>query len=266
LWPTFGADCGKIRPMTTPPPSPTVQTPLASLSPAALQTLRAAFEQVRGRILAATAHAGREPGSVTLLAVTKTFGPEVIAAAAALGQRAFGENYVQEAVRKMERLDEAGDAAALQWHFIGPIQSNKTRLIAQHFAWVQSVERASIAQRLSAQRPPQLPPLQVLLEVNISAEQSKSGAAPPELVDLAQRVAELPQLSLRGLMAIPRPGLPASEQRATFARLRDLFDNLRRRFPTVDTLSMGMSADFEDAIAEGSTMVRVGSALFGERR
>ncbi len=242
--------------MTTPPP-PTQSTPARRLD------LPAAFENVRERILAATLRSGRAPGSVTLLAVTKTFGPEIVAAAAALGQHAFGENYAQEAIAKMERLADAG---ALEWHFIGPIQSNKTRPIASRFAWVQSVERSSIAQRLSAQRPPELPPLQVLLEVNVSAQQSKSGVAPAELLDLAAQVAALPRLCLRGLMAIPRPGMAPSEQRADFARMRELFEDLRRRFATVDTLSMGMSGDFEAAIAEGSTMVRVGSALFGERK
>jgi pyridoxal phosphate enzyme (YggS family) len=230
-----------------------------------LESLRAAFEQVRARILAATLRAGREPGSVTLLAVSKTFSADVVAASAAFGQRCFGENYVQEAVAKIGRVANSG-TGALQWHFIGPIQSNKTRLIAEHFDWVQSLERASIAQRLSAQRPPQQPALQVLLEVNISGESSKSGAAPAELAALAEQVAGMPRLCLRGLMAIPQPGMTESEQQACFARLRDLFEQLRRRFPAVDTLSMGMSADFEAAIAQGSTMVRLGSALFGERK
>jgi pyridoxal phosphate enzyme (YggS family) len=238
--------------------------PLAALAPPAAQRLRAAFERLRARIEAATAAAGRQPGSVTLLAVSKTFGADVVAAAAGLGQRAFGENYVQEAVAKIERLGAAG-FGALEWHYIGPIQSNKTRLIAGHFAWVQSLERASIALRLSAQRPSELAPLQVLLQVNLDAEATKSGVAPQQLAELAAQVALLPRLRLRGLMAIPRPDLSATEQQSVFAQLREHFERLRERFPTVDTLSMGMSADFEVAIAQGSTMVRVGSALFGER-
>jgi pyridoxal phosphate enzyme (YggS family) len=227
--------------------------------------LAASFARVRARIDAAVAGAGRAPGSVALLAVTKTFAPAVVAAAAALGQRAFGENYVQEAVAKMAALAPPWDGA-LQWHFIGPIQSNKTRPIAEHFDWVQSLERAAVARRLSEQRPPHLPPLQVLLEVNISGEASKSGVAPAELPALAEAVAALPRLALRGLMAIPQPSLAPAQRQAVFARLRGLHEALRRAHPAADTLSMGMSADFEAAIAEGSTLVRVGSALFGERR
>jgi pyridoxal phosphate enzyme (YggS family) len=223
------------------------------------------FDAVRARIEAATARAGRAPGSVALLAVSKTFAPNVVAAAAALGQRAFGENYVQEAVAKIEALAPQW-GAALQWHFIGPIQSNKTRPIAEHFAWVQSLERAAIARRLSEQRPAGLAPLQVLLQVNISGEASKSGVAPAELPALAADVAALPRLALRGLMAIPQPDLAPAQQHEVFARLRALHEALRREHPGADTLSMGMSADFEAAIAEGSTLVRVGSALFGERR
>ncbi len=228
-----------------------------------MNSLRGAFERVRERIRAAAERSGRAADSVQLLAVSKTFGPEVVAAAAALGQRRFGENYAQEALAKMDRLAEAGP---LEWHCIGPLQSNKTRLVAARFDWVQSLERASIAQRLSAQRPPALAPLQVLLEVNISGEASKSGVAPEALPELAERVAALPQLCLRGLMAIPPPGLAPGEQRANFERLRELFEAQRARYPQTDTLSMGMSADFEEAIAAGSTLVRVGSALFGERQ
>jgi hypothetical protein len=237
--------------------------PLEALPADRAQALRAALEAVRGRMRAAALRAGRAPDSVRLLAASKTFGPEVLAAAAALGQRAFGENYVQEAVAKMDRL--AG-IAGLEWHFIGPIQSNKTRLIAERFAWVQSLERDSIARRLSAQRPEALPPLQILIEVNINAEESKSGVAPEAMPELAALVAGLPRLCLRGLMAIPRPGLAPDELQGTFERLRRIFEDLRRRHPTADTLSMGMSADFEQAIAAGSTMVRIGSALFGERK
>jgi len=176
---------------------------------------------------------------------------------------------VQEAVAKIQALRALPDLPALQWHFIGPLQSNKTRLVAAHFDWVQSVERLSVAQRLSAQRPAQLAPLQVLLEVNISGEASKSGAAAADVVALARAVAALPRLQLRGLMAIPAPGLAPSAQLAVFARLRALFAEVRAALAgaadAFDTLSMGMSADFEAAIAAGATMVRVGSAIFGER-
>lgn len=221
------------------------------------------------RIEAAQALHNRAPGSVALLAVSKAFPAPAVAAAAACGQRAFGENYVQEAVAKMAAL--AAPPAPLAWHFIGPIQGNKTRLIAGHFDWVQSIERLAIAQRLSAQRPGHLAPLQVLLQVNISGEASKSGVAPADVDALALAVAALPRLQLRGLMAIPQQSRVPGEQRAVFARMRALFEQTGRRLaaggaaPSWDTLSMGMSADFEAAIAEGATLVRVGSALFGER-
>jgi hypothetical protein len=240
--------------------------------------LKSSLEQLWARIRQAEERFGRAPGSVQLLAVTKAFGPQAIAAAAALGQHAFGENYAQEAVAKMEALQAYAGLPPLEWHFIGPIQSNKTRLIAEHFHWVQSVDRISVARRLSVQRPATLPPLQALVEVNISGEASKGGVPAEEALDLALQMAALPQLRLRGLMAIPQPGLPFAEQRASFARLRALFEALRTQLPAqpsaapgagagalFDTLSMGMSADFEAAIAEGSTMVRVGSAIFGER-
>ncbi len=220
---------------------------------------------------AAARRAGRPPQDVALLAVTKTFGTATVAAAARLGQRAFGENYAQEAVAKMAQLHQYPDVPPLQWHFIGPLQSNKTRLVAENFDWVQSLERLSIAQRLDAQRPAGRPPLQVLIEVNVSGEASKSGVAPEALLELALPVAGLPRLCLRGLMAIPAPGLGTEGQAAAFARLRALHATLRAALPApaaarVDTLSMGMSADFETAIAGGSTMVRVGSAIFGERQ
>jgi len=248
--------------------------------------LKHSFEQLWARIHDTERHYGRAPGSVRLLAVTKAFGPQAVAAAAALGQRAFGENYAQEAVAKMTQLRAWGDLPALEWHFIGPLQSNKTRLIAEHFHWVQSIDRVHVARRLSAQRPQIQPPLQVLLEVNISGEASKGGVTAPEVPALAQEVATLPNLQLRGLMAIPQPGLPFAQQRSSFAKLRELFESVRRQLPGApasegpagsdrdlaphpaalfDTLSMGMSGDFEAAIAEGSTMVRVGSAIFGER-
>jgi len=232
---------------------------------------------VRERMRKAVAAAGRPDGAVRLVAVSKTFGAPVVAGAARLGQHRFGENYAQEAIAKMEGLRAYSDLPPLEWHFIGPIQSNKTRLIAAHFSWVQSIDRLSVAQRLSAQRPPGSPALQALIEVNLSGEASKSGIHPEHLAALGLAIARLPNLELRGLMAIPEPGLAPAGQRAAFARLRDLLASLREalgRDPScppraalqLDTLSMGMSADFENAIAEGSTMVRVGSAIFGERK
>lgn len=252
--------------MTAPlPGAPLAPDALPPLSPTEAARLQDAYAALRARIGAAALARGRGAGSVTLLAVSKTFGPQVVAAAAALGQRAFGENYVQEAVTKMDRLAAAG-LGGLVWHFIGPIQSNKTRPIAERFDWVQSVERASIARRLSEQRPAALAPLQVLVEVNVSAEDSKSGVDPAALPELADTVAALPRLALRGIMAIPKPGLEPAQQHAAFARLRALFEALRARHAGVDTLSMGMSADFEAAIDEGATLVRIGSALFGARK
>jgi pyridoxal phosphate enzyme (YggS family) len=251
--------------------------PLPPLDPDAQARLAARLQDVRARIGAAEAAAGRKPGAVQLLAVSKTFGAQTIAAAARLGQRLFGENYAQEAAAKMDALRAADDLPALEWHFIGPIQSNKTRLIATRFDWVQSIDRLSIARRLSDQRPPELPPLQVLVEVNISGEASKGGVAPDQLAELALGINALPRLHLRGLMAIPAAGLGAEEQHAAFARLRGLLMTLHQRLdaephrartadgPALDTLSMGMSADFEAAIAEGASLVRVGSAIFGER-
>jgi len=196
-----------------------------------------------------------------VLAVSKTRDAEEVRAAAALGLRDFGENYVQEGLAKIEAL--AG--LDLCWHFIGPIQSNKTRAIAEHFAWVHSVDRLKIAQRLSAQRPAQLPDLQVCLQVNISGEDSKSGVDPTELMALATAVAQLPRLQLRGLMAIPAPADTLAQQRVPFARLRSALVALQATLPTLDTLSMGMSGDLEAAIAEGATIVRVGTDLFGPR-
>ncbi|MBM68877.1 MAG: YggS family pyridoxal phosphate-dependent enzyme [Haliea sp.] len=203
----------------------------------------------------------RAPEGIRVLAVSKTRDAEEVRAAAALGLRDFGENYVQEGLAKIEAL--AG--LDLCWHFIGPIQSNKTRALAEHFAWVHSVDRLKIAQRLSAQRPAQLPDLQVCLQVNISGEDSKSGVDPSELLALATAVAQLPRLQLRGLMAIPAPADTLARQREPFARLRDALVALQATLPTLDTLSMGMSGDLEAAIAEGATIVRVGTDLFGPR-
>jgi len=215
-------------------------------------------------IVAAAQEAGRPAESVQLLAVSKTFGADAVLEAVAAGQRAFGENYLQEGVDKIKAVQEAG-APPLEWHFIGPIQSNKTRPIAEHFDWVHTVEREKIAQRLSEQRPAGLAPLQICLQVNISGEASKSGVTPQELSALAHKVAALPNLTLRGLMAIPEPVEDYAQHRAAFAALRALYQQLRAEGLALDTLSMGMSADLRAAIVEGATIVRVGSAIFGSR-
>ena len=213
------------------------------------------------RIAEAARAAGRDPADVRLLAVSKTWPADSVREAAAAGQRAFGENYVQEGVAKVEALADLG----LEWHFIGPLQSNKTRLVANSFAWVHSVDRLKIAERLSEQRDVHLPPLDICIQVNVSGEASKSGVAPSDLRGLAQSVAALPRLRLRGLMAIPEPTADMALQRARFASLRALRDALNAGGLALDTLSMGMSDDLEAAIAEGSTMVRVGTAIFGLR-
>ncbi|MBL8382664.1 MAG: YggS family pyridoxal phosphate-dependent enzyme [Burkholderiales bacterium] len=205
--------------------------------------------------------AGRRPESVRLLAVSKTFAADDVAAAHAAGQTAFGENYVQEGVAKVAALAALG----LEWHFIGPIQSNKTRPIAEHFSWVHSIDRLKIAERLSAQRPAHLPDLQVCLQVNISGETSKSGIESAAILRLAREVAALPRLRLRGLMTIPRPAATLAEQRAPFRELRLLLEAINAAGIGCDTLSMGMSADLEAAILEGATIVRVGTAIFGAR-
>jgi len=218
-------------------------------------------QAVRARIADAAAEAGRDAVSVHLLAVSKTFGSAAVRGLAACGQLEFGENYLQEALEKQAALRDL----PLVWHFIGPIQSNKTRAIAEAFNWVHSVDRLKIAERLSAQRPAGLPPLQVCIEVNVSGEASKGGVTIRELPALADSVAVLPNLQLRGLMAIPAPVADVAKQRAAFRQVREAFDTLRARGHTLDTLSMGMSADLEAAILEGATIVRVGTALFGER-
>lgn len=225
-------------------------------------TIAANLQAVRGRIARAAATANRPPENVRLLAVSKTFGAPQIVAAWQAGQRAFGENFVQEA------LDKSGELAHLdiEWHFIGPVQSNKTRSIAGHFAWVHSIEREKIAQRLNDARPVQLPPLNVLIQVNVSGEASKSGVAPGEERALAAAIRRLPRLRLRGLMAIPEPTPDAAVQRARFALLRRLKEGLQADDAGIDTLSMGMSDDLEAAIAEGATIVRVGTAIFGARQ
>jgi PLP dependent protein len=228
-----------------------------------MATIPGNIQQVRDRIAAACASAQRDVQSVTLLAVSKTFGPDAVRQALAAGQHRFGENYVQEALDKIEALADV--RAQLEWHLIGPLQSNKTRVVAERFDWVHSVDRLKIAQRLSDQRPPGLPPLQVCLQVNISAEASKSGLAPADVPALARAVASLPRLRLRGLMAIPEPAGDLAAQRRPHRALRELLLTLRAQGLDVDTLSMGMSADLEAAILEGATIVRVGTAIFGQR-
>ncbi|MBA3057545.1 MAG: YggS family pyridoxal phosphate-dependent enzyme [Gammaproteobacteria bacterium] len=228
----------------------TIQSPL----PTQLQTVRA-------RIAAACHACGRAASEVTLLAVSKTVNLEVVTQAFEAGQSAFGENYIQEAVEKIMGLRHL----PIEWHCIGPIQSNKTRLVAEHFDWVQTIDRLKIAQRLSEQRPAGLAPLQVCIQVNVDAGKAKSGVAPDEALALAQGVATLPNLRLRGIMSIPEPASDFVAACALFARVKGVFDALNAQGLALDTLSMGMSADMEAAIQSGSTMVRVGSAIFGAR-
>lgn len=216
---------------------------------------------VRERLAQAALRHQRDPRDITLLAVSKTVDHTAVRAAALAGQRDFGENYLQEALDKQMAVADP----SLVWHFIGPIQSNKTRGIAENFSWVHSVDRLKIAERLSAQRPVSAAPLNVCIEVNISGEASKGGVLPQQLLALAQAVAALPPLRLRGLMAIPAPTPDVGQQRAAFQQVRELFEGLRQRGLDLDTLSMGMSGDFEAAIAEGATMVRIGTAVFGKR-
>lgn len=235
-----------------------------------MSTISKNLQAVRESIIAAAHAASRDPEQVSLLAVSKTFAADAVMEAVQAGQRAFGENYVQEAIEKIATVKVAkaqiSPDAQLLWHFIGPIQSNKTRLIAEHFDWVHSVERLQIAQRLSRQRPSDLPALNICLQVNISAEASKSGATIQGVIDLAHAVAALPRLQLRGLMAVPEPAMDFARQREPFRQLRVLFEDLRAQGLDLDTLSMGMSADMAAAIAEGATIVRVGSAIFGKRQ
>ena len=219
-----------------------------------MATILENVQGVKARIARAARAAGRDPESVTLLAVSKTHPVTRIAEAHAAGLHAFGENYVQEALRKMQLVPGA------EWHLIGTLQSNKSRVAAERFDWVQTVDRVKLANRLSEQRPAQLPPLNVLIEVNISGEASKSGVAVKEVTELAAAIARLPRLRLRGLMAIPAPGAAGD-----FAKMRRLYEELAARFG-FDTLSMGMSDDMDEAIAAGATMVRIGTAIFGARR
>jgi len=219
-----------------------------------MTTILENLQGVKARIARAAQAAGRDVASVTLLAASKTHAVEKVAAASATGHNAFGENYVQEALMKMDALP------GLEWHLIGPLQSNKAAVVAQRFQWMQTLDRVKIANRLSDHRPAHLPPLNVLIQVNISAEPRKSGVAAEEVASLAEQVARLPRLRLRGLMAIPAPGHVAD-----FATMKALYDELRGAFG-FDTLSMGMSDDMEAAIAQGSTMVRIGTAIFGQRK
>ena len=226
-----------------------------------MDTIDANLQAVKARIEAAAKQCGRDAESIELLAVSKTFGADAVRSAHDAGQRAFGENYVQEAVEKIAALS----ALPLIWHFIGPIQSNKTRQIAEHFDWVHSIDRLKIAERLADARPAVRAPLQVCIQVNIGDETSKSGVAPADALELARAISRLPRLALRGLMSIPPVSTDTSVQRGYFAQLRRLRDQIASQVCPLDTLSMGMSADLEAAIAEGSTMVRVGTAIFGTR-
>ncbi len=221
------------------------------------------LQHVKDRIAKACAAEGRDAAEVRLLAVSKTFGPEAVREAYAAGQRAFGENYVQEGLEKIEALADL--RAGIEWHCIGPLQSNKTRPVAEQFDWVHSIDRLKIAERLSAQRPAGLPPLNVCLQVNVDGGANKSGVTPEEALPLARAVAALPHLRLRGLMAIPEPAPDFDAQRALFLRARALFDRIREAGIALDTLSLGMSGDLEAAVSAGSTMVRVGTAIFGGR-
>ena len=218
--------------------------------------------QVRKRIELACEAVGRAPNAVKLLAVSKTMPAQAVRDAFAAGQLAFGENYIQEGVDKIASLVDL----PIEWHCIGPIQSNKTKLVAENFAWVHSIDRLKIAERLSAQRPAHLPPLQICLQVNVDGGSNKSGVAPAELLALAQAVAKLPQLQLRGIMTIPEPTETEAATRAVHHQAKSLFDNLKTAGLAIDTLSMGMTGDLEAAVAEGSTCVRVGTAIFGARQ
>ena len=219
------------------------------------------LQAVQARISNAAAAVGRSPESVRLLAVSKTWPLACVLGAAGAGQRAFGEKYVQEGIDKIAAVSGRN----LEWHFIGPLQSNKTKPVAEHFDWVHSIDRLKIAERLSAQRPAYLAPLQVCVQINVSGEASKSGCAPDEALALCRAVAALPGLQLRGLMAIPEPTDDLQAQRIPFRKLRELREQICAAGLPLDTLSMGMSHDLEAAVAEGATIVRIGTAIFGER-
>jgi len=233
----------------------------ATISPMSTTTLCDNIAKLLERVRLATQKSQREASDILLLAVSKTRSADDVRLAHQQGLKHFGENYLQEALTKIEQLQDLD----LTWHFIGPIQSNKTRAIASHFDWVHSVEREKIARRLNEQRPPDMPPLNVCLQVNVSAEGSKSGVSPAQVPELARQVARLPRLQLRGLMAIPQATADEQRQRAAFAELGAILQDLRCEHPALDTLSMGMSADLESAIAEGATLIRIGTAIFGPR-
>jgi len=226
-----------------------------------MNNLKANLQNVYSRVEAACAKAGREPSEITLLAVSKRHPATRIRELFELGQTRFGENYVQEALEKQQILQDK----RIEWHFIGPLQSNKTKEVAGHFHWAQSADRRKILRRLSEQRPPELPPLNVCLQINIDREPQKSGLMPEELIDMAQYASELKGLRLRGLMAIPKPAESIEEALPSYRKMRQLFEGLAGAGFGVDTLSMGMSADLEAAILEGSTMVRIGTDLLGPR-
>ena len=226
-----------------------------------MTTISKALQAVQARILRAATQCGRDPDSIRLIAVSKKVQAETLRCAFEAGQRVFGESYVQEAIPKIAALKDL----AITWHFIGPLQSNKTKLVAENFAWVHSVERVKVAQRLSEQRPAHLPNLNLCLQVNVSGEASKAGVAPAELHALAQAVSTLPKVKLRGLMAIPEATQDVALQHTQLRLLRNLYDQLNAQGFNLDTLSMGMSDDLEAAIAEGATQLRVGSAIFGAR-
>ncbi|MEC5321054.1 YggS family pyridoxal phosphate-dependent enzyme [Brenneria populi subsp. brevivirga] len=230
-----------------------------------MTTIQQNLQDIRQQIAAAAQGCARAPEDVKLLAVSKTKPVTAIEEAIAAGQRAFGENYVQEGVDKIHYFQENRPELDLEWHFIGPLQANKSRLVAENFAWFHTVDRLRIAHRLSEQRPASLPPLNVLLQINISDEASKSGISVDELPALAAGVAALPNLRLRGLMAIPAPETDYPRQLAVFRQMDDLFRQLALHYPDIDTLSMGMTDDMRAAIAAGSTLVRIGTAIFGAR-
>jgi len=226
-----------------------------------MTTIASNLQAVYAAMAVTAKKSARDVGEIKLLAVSKTFSPDAIRTAYQAGQRYFAENYVQEALDKVALLSDL----AIEWHFIGPLQSNKTRAIAEKFDWVHSIDRLKIAERLSAQRPSDMSPLQICLQVNISNEESKSGVLPKHVSKLAHEITQLPRLTLRGLMAIPAPADDVNVQRQSFSQLRVLYEKLKQEGLSLDTLSMGMSGDFEAAIAEGATMIRIGSAIFGKR-
>lgn len=230
-----------------------------------MSTIQQNLQDVRSRIAAAAQRCARAPEEVILLAVSKTKPVAAIAEAIAAGQHAFGENYVQEGVDKIRHFAPLPEGAGLEWHFIGPLQSNKSKLVAENFAWCHTLDRLRIAQRLNDQRPAEMPALNVLIQINISDEQSKSGIVLDELPALAEAVAALPNLKLRGLMAIPAPEADYQRQLVVFSQMNEAFLALKQRYPQVDTLSMGMTDDMAAAIAAGSTLVRIGTAIFGAR-